>query len=117
MVLFFACGFVEGEWGALYATRWSAAQKRKLAVVTVASVAALFVNPYGWRLVAYPLDALVHDKVGMKYIAEWASLDFHSMLGKTMLATLLAMAFCSWCGDGGGCCRILCWRRWACLGR
>jgi hypothetical protein len=93
MLLFFACGLIEGEWGALYATRWSAAQKRKLAVVTVASVAALFVNPYGWRLVAYPLDALVHDKVGMKYIAEWASLDFHSMLGKTLLATLLAMGF------------------------
>lgn len=92
MLLFFACGLIEGEWGALYATRWSAAQKRKLAVVTVASVAALFVNPYGWRLVAYPLDALVHDKVGMKYIAEWASLDFHSMLGKTVLVTLLAMA-------------------------
>ncbi len=92
MLLFFACGLIEGEWGALYATRWNAAQKRKLAVVTVASVAALFVNPYGWRLVAYPLDALVHDKVGMKYIAEWASLDFHSMLGKTVLATLLAMA-------------------------
>ena len=91
MLLFFACGFIEGEWGAFYATRWTSAQKRKLAVVTAASGAALFVNPYGWRLVAYPLDALLHDRVGMKYIAEWASLDFHSMLGKTVLVTLLAM--------------------------
>ena len=91
MLLHFACGFVGGEWGNLYAARWSPAQARKLAAVSVACVAALFVNPYGWRLVVYPLDALVHDKVGTQYITEWASLDFHTALGKAVLAAMIGM--------------------------
>jgi len=103
MLLFFACGLVEGEWGLLYAKRWNAAQKRKLALVTLASVAALFVNPYGWRLVAYPAKALAGAQLGTELIAEWASLNFHTALGKTVLATLLAL----------GLLQVVRGRRWA----
>ena len=92
MLLCFACGFVGGEWGGLYSTRWSAAQARKLVVVSIACVAALFVNPYGWKLVGYPFDALAHDKLGTRYITEWASLDFHTMPGKKVLAVVIALA-------------------------
>jgi hypothetical protein len=92
MLIFIACGFFEGQWGALFATRWTGNQRRRLAIVTAASAAALFANPYGWRLVAYPLDALVHGNLGMQYIAEWASLNFHTGLGKTVLAMLLLLA-------------------------
>jgi len=89
MVVFFACGLVEGEWGGLYAVRWTAAQRRRWLIVIAASAVALFANPYGWRLVAYPLDAIVHQKLGVQYIAEWASLDFHGQRGKIVLGVLL----------------------------
>lgn len=89
MVVFFACGLVEGEWGSLYAARWTPAQRRHWLIVIAASAAALFVNPYGWRLVAYPLDAIVHQKLGVQYIAEWASLDFHSPRGKIVLGVFV----------------------------
>ena len=92
LVLWFACGLAEGEWGQLYATRWAPAQRRRLLVAIAASFACLFVNPWGWRLVAYPLDALLHQKLGMQYIAEWASLDFHLPLGKAVLLLFLALA-------------------------
>ncbi|HEY1808919.1 MAG TPA: hypothetical protein VGG42_10175 [Acidobacteriaceae bacterium] len=89
MLAFFACGLVEGEWGSVVASRWTAAQRRRWFAVIVASGAALFVNPYGWRLVAYPLDAIVHQKLGVQYISEWASLDFHTPRGKIVLGTFV----------------------------
>ncbi|HEX3662383.1 MAG TPA: hypothetical protein VHU89_13180 [Acidobacteriaceae bacterium] len=89
MLVFFACGLVEGEWGGLVASRWTAAQRRRWLTVIAASAAALFVNPYGWRLVAYPLDAIVHQKLGVRYISEWASLDFHTQRGKIVLGTFV----------------------------
>jgi hypothetical protein len=89
MVVFFTCGLVEAEWGSVFASRWTAAQRRRWLIVIAASAAALFVNPYGWRLVVYPLDAIVHQKLGVRYIAEWASLDFHTPRGKIVLGTFV----------------------------
>src|SRR5947199_3988690 len=49
-----ASGLVEGSWGMVYSTKWSPAQRKALILTGIASAAALFVNPYGWRLVFYP---------------------------------------------------------------
>ncbi len=92
MLLFFGCGWVQGEWGRLYAVRWTLAQKRRFLLVVAASCAALFVNPYGWRLVVYPVEAVFRHRLGTQYIAEWASLDFHTPLGKAVLAVVLGLA-------------------------
>jgi len=89
MLLFFASGWIAGEWGNLYSIRWTPQQARKLIGVTGLSTAALFMNPYGWRLVVYPLNALLHHQLGTESIAEWASLDFHTIRGKFVLAVLL----------------------------
>lgn len=92
MLLFFACGWLHGEWGQLYALRWTPRQKRRFLLVIAANGAALFANPYGWRLVVYPLAAILHHRLGTEYIAEWASLDFHSALGKAVLVVFLGFA-------------------------
>jgi len=92
MNAYFACGWLDGEWGTLYATRWTPQQARKVLAVAGATFAVLFVNPYGWRLVVYPLDVIFRQKGTMQYIAEWASLDFHTVRGKTILATLFVFS-------------------------
>ncbi len=92
MALFVACGLVEGEWGGLYAVRWRPEQRRKLLTLMAASLVALFVNPYGWRLVVYPLDVAFQQKETLQNIAEWGSLDFHSPRGKIVVALLVLMA-------------------------
>ncbi|HEY1500281.1 MAG TPA: hypothetical protein VGF88_11935 [Acidobacteriaceae bacterium] len=92
LIAYVALGWFEGEWGSVVATRWTPQQARKLLAVMTASFALLFVNPYGWRLVLYPLDVMFRQKDTMQYIAEWASLDFHTLRGKTMLATLFLLA-------------------------
>ncbi len=87
--LFGMCGCVEGDWGAITANRWSVRQGRKLAGALVFSVLALFVNPYGWRLVAYPFDLAFRQKLNIANIIEWRSVDFHSPRGKVVLAALI----------------------------
>jgi hypothetical protein len=92
MVVYFACGLVGGEWGSISATRWTRAQMRRFALVTAASFALLFVNPYGWRLVAYPLDVAYQQKLTIEHIQEWFSIDFHNFQNKSLLAVLLLFA-------------------------
>ncbi len=92
MVIFVACGFAEGEWGNVYATRWTPREARKLLAVVGASFAALFINPYGWRLVAYPLDVAFRQRQTVENIAEWGSLDFHSVRGKMVVAIFVLLA-------------------------
>jgi hypothetical protein len=92
MVIFVACGFAEGEWGNVFARRWTQQQARKLVAVVGASFVALFINPYGWRLVAYPLDVAFRQRQTVENIAEWGSLDFHSARGKMVVAILVLLA-------------------------
>ncbi|HTW48760.1 MAG TPA: hypothetical protein VMD92_12480 [Acidobacteriaceae bacterium] len=88
MAVYFACGLVGGEWGNLTATRWTRPQIRKFAIVTVVSFALLFINPYGWHLVAYPLDVAMQQKLTIEHIKEWFSLNFHEFRGKSTLVVL-----------------------------
>ncbi|MES2220530.1 MAG: hypothetical protein V4587_06135 [Acidobacteriota bacterium] len=83
-------GCVDGTWGSIEATGWTRPQARKLAWVSLLSTLALFVNPYGWRLVLYPFDLAFHQKLNIASVDEWRSLDFHTPLGKIFLAILAA---------------------------
>jgi hypothetical protein len=89
MLVFFACGCVQGAWGSLSATRWTRAQMRRFLLIAVLSFAVLFVNPYGWHTVTYPFDLAFHQKLNVEHVAEWYSINFHNFRGKATLATLL----------------------------
>src|SRR5207248_1129391 len=84
-------GLVKGSWGRLEANPWTPSQLRKLAITWVGSIAALFVNPFGWRLVAYPFDLAFRQKLNIAHVAEWVSVDFHTMRGKMVLALLIVL--------------------------
>jgi hypothetical protein len=55
------------------------------------SVAALFLNPYGWHLVAYPFHITLGHKLTMDTVEEWQTLNFHSLRGKIAYAILVAL--------------------------
>ena len=84
-----AVGLFRGSWGRIHAESWTPEQFRALLVTGVASAAALFVNPFGARLVFYPLDLAFRQKLNVSYIAEWVSLDFQGARGKLVMALLL----------------------------
>jgi hypothetical protein len=89
--IFIAAGLVEGRWGQVYATRWSAEQLRKLLITAAASVVALFVNPFGYHLVIFPFKVMFAAGTGIGNIQEFSSVDFHTPWGKVMMAVILGV--------------------------
>jgi hypothetical protein len=99
LILFFliaASGLVGGSWGRVDSVRWTPAQLRKLILTGAASIAALFVNPYGWRLVYYPFDLAFKQKLNIAHVAEWVSVDFHDLRGKMVLALIIGLLVSAW---------------------
>jgi hypothetical protein len=91
LVVTITSGLVEGEWGLVVARRWTPVQLRKLVVALAGSVAALFANPFGYRLVLYPFDVLFRQRGLVKYIEEWQSVDFNTGNGRLALITIFAL--------------------------
>jgi hypothetical protein len=94
LILFFLsgiAGLVGGTWGRIESTRWTPSQMRTLALAGASSIAALFINPYGWRLVYYPFDLAFKQKLNVAHVAEWVSVNFQDARGK--LVFLLTVAF------------------------
>lgn len=89
-VLFVLSGLKAGRWGWIESTGWSIAQKKKLASIASLSALALFLNPYGWRLVFYPFDMAFNQKLNIANVEEWRTVDFHSPRGKIVLGILFA---------------------------
>lgn len=54
-------------------------------------MAFLFVNPYTWRLVFYPLDLAFRQKTNIEHVTEWVSLNFHEPRGKFALLLLIVI--------------------------
>jgi hypothetical protein len=90
--VFFVSGLFSGSWGSIEAVRWTRPQRRKLIGVGAASVAALFVNPYGWRLVAYPFDLIFRQQLNVAAVDEWAGVDFQGFHGKLLFVMLALLA-------------------------
>ena len=90
-VLFGLSGLLEGSWGSIDAVQWSRQQRRKLIAVGVISLAAVFVNPYGWRLVYYPFHLILHQRLTLSVIDEWRSVSFQSFYGTVVFVLASAM--------------------------
>jgi hypothetical protein len=88
---FILCGCIRFNMGAIENQPWTRTQLRTLLVATLLSVAALFANPYGWRLVAYPFNLAFHQKLNIANVEEWKTLDFHLMRGKVLFISLAAL--------------------------
>jgi hypothetical protein len=90
-VLFAISGLVDGSWGSIEATRWTRQQRQQLVVTGLASAAVLFINPYGWRLVLYPFNMLLHQRLNLAVIDEWRSVSFQSFYGILVFALVSAV--------------------------
>ncbi len=71
-----ACGFLELRRGPIVSSAWPPVERRALIFASIASVAALFCNPIGWRLLTYPLNALFVQHTGLANVQEWLPLTF-----------------------------------------
>src|SRR5258708_7969200 len=94
LIVFFligVSGLIGGSWGRVFSERWSPTQLRNLIITGLASVAALFANPFGWRLVYYPFDLAFKQRLNIAHVAEWVSVDFHDLRGKLVLLLIIGL--------------------------
>jgi hypothetical protein len=82
-------GLFERRWGGLESTRWTPAQRLHLGTVFLASLIVLVVNPYGTKLVIYPVDMMFSQPVNLSIVREWQSMPFNSAPGKLFLGLLV----------------------------
>jgi len=91
-----ACGLGQRQWGNVVAHSWAPAELKKLAGISAACIAALFANPYGYKLVVYPFDLLLRQGSNMDNVVEWQSVDFHTGFGKLALFVVIALLATAW---------------------
>jgi hypothetical protein len=91
LLVFIACGSVRVSVGAIENAAWTPTQLRRLIVAACLSIGALFANPYGWRLVAYPFNLAFHQQINIANVDEWRALDLHSLRGRVFLLCLAAL--------------------------
>ncbi len=80
VLLTFLCfSFLELQCGLLRSERWNQRPRNTLALVSVLSIAALFLNPIGPKLAWYPLDVMLNQPANLGGIVEWQPLNFDNL--------------------------------------
>jgi hypothetical protein len=69
--VFLFCSFLDFRMGLIASCRRSLRERKILAISFALSMAALFVNPVGWKQVYYPLDVMLHLHLNLKFVDEW----------------------------------------------
>ena len=98
LAIIIASGLVQGKYGLVVATRWSTRDLKCLILVFFACSAAVFINPFGYKLVFYPLDFQFRQKPIVQNVSYWHSVDFSARsghLGLVLIFGLLAIALFS----------------------
>ncbi len=92
LAVYILLGLIPLQLGALSSEPFPTPRRKQLLLAASLSLPALFLNPYGWHLVAYPFNLAFHQKLNIANVEEWHSLDFHSPRGLTMLGCLVLLA-------------------------
>ena len=109
-------------------TRWrsrrlegSAWGNRRLAEAgasVLASLGALFINPYGLALVLYPFDLRFRQQYAVSIVHEWRPLDIHTFYGMAALVALIALLLTAWFSERPWRIRdvlLICFAAWAAI--
>jgi hypothetical protein len=96
LALYILCGMFSFTKGAFEQDGFSAGDRNRLLLVLAASLAALFVNPYGWRLIWNPFDMMFNQKLNIASVQEWQPLNlaWPNALSIVLAIGLLILANC-----------------------
>jgi hypothetical protein len=89
LAVYAVCGLPEGRHGGVEAWRWSRDQRRQLEVVSLLSLLALTLTPYGARLAFYPFQLALSQPLNVAVIREWQPLEWGQWFGIMFLLLLL----------------------------
>lgn len=74
--VFLFSSFFNFQIGSLVATSWDPRSRRTMILALILSVAALFINPVGVKMVLYPLNTMLDPAMKFNPISEWQPLQF-----------------------------------------
>lgn len=94
--IYLVSGLVDGDWHHVEAERWQSRELRNLLIAAGVSLVAVFLNPYGYKLVRYPFEFLFGLKTNLENSAEWGSVNFHTWSGKLAMLTILSLLAAAW---------------------
>lgn len=89
--LYIVCGLVPIKLGLFEQRAFTGAERNRLFAVMGASIAALVVNPYGWRLMWEPFDMAFKQQASISYIGEWQPLNLSMGEGKAAVVAIVLM--------------------------
>jgi hypothetical protein len=82
LILYIFCGLFRVRAGIFQQEGFSVEQRNCLLAALGGSLATLFVNPYGWRLVWNPLDMAFNQSLNIANVVEWQPLNLGWNVGK-----------------------------------
>jgi hypothetical protein len=91
LVLYVVCGAFGVSKGVFEQTARSSKDQKRLVYALFASLMALLLNPYGWRLIWNPFDMMLNQKLNIANAEEWQPLHLDWFVGKAALAAILLM--------------------------
>ena len=95
LVLYILCGAFGIRKGIIEQEAFTAAERNQFFAALGLSVGALFINPYGWRLVWNPIDMMFNQKLNIANVMEWKPLDLSSVAGAAAFAAMCLMVVCN----------------------
>lgn len=88
--IYWLSGLKEVHIGDLYSQRWTPGERRQLELITLLSLVASIITPYGTQLAAYPLKMAGSQPMIIQIVQEWQPLALSESYGKLFLVLLLA---------------------------
>jgi hypothetical protein len=87
-VLYLVCGLARVDIGMFQQSAFTRGDRNRLLAVLSASLAGLFINPYGWRLIWNPFDMAMNQKLNIANVLEWQPLSLSGFVGKAAVLAI-----------------------------
>lgn len=91
IALYWAGGIIKVRTGTLRSQLWTRSESLHLLIVTLLSLLATTITPYGTRLTAYPLQMALFQRLNLATFQEWQPPDFSGSIGKFFLLIVLLL--------------------------
>lgn len=91
LTLYILCGWFRVERGIFLQEAFSREARNRLLIVLGVSLACLFINPYGWRLLWNPFDMAFGQTLNIGNVQEWQPLNLGWFVGKAAALTIALM--------------------------
>jgi hypothetical protein len=91
--VFLFSSYFHFESGSLVATSWDRRSRQTMILALILSVAALFINPVGVKMILYPLNTMLDPAMRFSPVREWQPLQFSNGRSFAFLGILGSIFF------------------------